>query len=91
VTDDEEVDFPIPASVVSDIERIDKATDYIIELCERADFVFAYEELEPVLDALGDARTGLLYLAKKLHEATERNEGGNGRSKGSTFLDPNDE
>jgi hypothetical protein len=51
----------IPASIMSDIERIDSAIKKLGEICDEGEDENAWKKFEFVFDALGDARSGLLY------------------------------
>jgi hypothetical protein len=61
---DENIIRNIPASVMSDIERIDEAINTIGDMADSAEEL-NWKNAETILDALGDARTCLLYLAEK--------------------------
>jgi hypothetical protein len=62
--DDEVTIRNIPASVMSDIERIDKAINMLGEACDKMESL-TWDNAEPIFDALGDARSAILYLAEK--------------------------
>ena len=55
----------IPASVLSDINRIDEAITSVGNMADSADYGLTWEDAEVILDALHDARSALLYLADK--------------------------
>jgi hypothetical protein len=57
----------VPASVISDIERIDNALDSF-------DPEDSSINVEIAMDALHDARTGLLYLTNVINELRKQNE-----------------
>lgn len=59
----------IPGSIVSDIERIDQALDILADHGVGGD-----GDLNAVLDALHDARSGLLYLSNKLNPEVDADE-----------------
>ena len=61
---DDEIIRNIPASVVSDIKRIDEAIAMMGPMCDQA-VELTWLTAEPILDALGEAREALLYLAEK--------------------------
>jgi len=61
---DDETIRNIPASVVSDIERIDRAIKDLGEICDEY-MKLGWKEAEFIFDALGDAREALLFLAEK--------------------------
>ena len=62
--DDEVTIRNIPASVMSDIERIDKAINMLGEACDKMESL-TWDSAETIFDALGDARSAILYLAEK--------------------------
>jgi hypothetical protein len=62
--DDEVTIRNIPASVISDIERIDKAINMLGEACDKMESL-TWDSAETIFDALGDARSAILYLAEK--------------------------
>lgn len=70
---------PVLPSTASDINRIDNAINLLGQACDTYDKEngqdpdnpgegSAWKFLEPVFDALGDARNGLIYLNGKLNE-----------------------
>jgi len=61
--DPEDIIRNIPASVLSDIERLDEAIAMVSEM-ENNDFI-SEQIAEQIMDALGDTRSALLYLAEK--------------------------
>jgi hypothetical protein len=68
VTDDEEFTIRnIPASVLSDIERLDEAISVVTDISLGTKDSINWDT---VLDALGDARSALLYLAEKHDQLT---------------------
>jgi hypothetical protein len=64
--DDEEFTIQnIPASVVSDIENLDGVIGSISDMADSPSHSLDWADAEIILDALGDVRSGLLYLADK--------------------------
>ena len=61
----------VPASILSDIERMDRATDLLVtklDAIQRVGMVaITKPEINELLDALADGRTGLVYLVEKLN------------------------
>src|SRR5262245_52419712 len=67
--DSRQLILSLEPSVMSDLERIATATDYIRGHCQEAgDEVAvnaAWKDMEPILDALADARSGILTIAER--------------------------
>lgn len=68
-TPDSETVENIPASILSDLERLDGATDILVGLIDDEERVFTIDkgEIEQILDSISDARAGLIYLVEKLN------------------------
>jgi hypothetical protein len=60
-------DVPMGASIQSDIERIDKAIDELLDYIPQHD-------KDAALDALNDARSGLIYQAEKLNRQPSKSD-----------------
>lgn len=70
--EDEEVGYTkpiIPASILSDIEKIDNALDHLYDHIEEIDEIIDHET---VFGALHDARSGLIYLSEVPNTRTRR-------------------
>lgn len=61
----------IKASIVSDIEKIDKALDRASDFHEGENNL-VLSDIDAILDALHDARSGLLYLSDQVKDQDER-------------------
>jgi len=83
MSDDEDDPYwdvgPILPSAQSDLDGIEKAKAYIFQQCEQSvDPDYAWKQADPILGALEDAKSSILYLQKKLNDAEGKQ--GNGKS-----------
>ena len=59
-----ETGHKLPASVASDVDRLRKARSIMLDALEGG--TLSQAQVEQVLDAMGDAESGLFYLSGKL-------------------------